>query len=51
KLEIFGMQGNVISSQKIVSGTNRISLSLPSGIFFTRFSNEKSQVIKKLLVK
>jgi len=51
KLEIFGMQGNVISSQKIVSGTNRISLSLPSGIYFTRFSNEKSQVIKKLLVK
>ncbi len=51
KLEIFGMQGNLISKQNIVYRTNTISLSLPSGLYFTRFSNEKTQVIRKLLVK
>jgi len=51
KIEIFGVHGNVIFNQKIVSGTNTISLTLPSGIYFTRFSNDTTQVMKKLLVK
>lgn len=51
KIEIFGVHGNLIFNQKIIFGTNTILLSLPSGIYFTRFSNKKSQVIRKLLVK
>ncbi|MDN3724474.1 T9SS type A sorting domain-containing protein [Aequorivita sp. SDUM287046] len=51
KLEIFGIQGNLISSETISEGQNTLPINLPSGLYFVNFSNDAQSVIKKMIVK
>lgn len=51
KLEIYGVQGNLISSQEISGGNQNISIHLPAGVYFATFVNSSSSVVKKMIVR
>ncbi|WP_347374062.1 T9SS type A sorting domain-containing protein [Aequorivita sp. Q41] len=51
KVEIYGVQGNLISSETISLGQNKISINLPSGLYFVNFSSNTQSVTKKMMVE
>lgn len=50
-VEIYGVQGNLISSEIISEGQNSLSINLPSGLYFVNFSNDVQNVTKKMVVE
>jgi hypothetical protein len=50
-VEIYGVQGNLISSEIISEGQNSLSINLPSGLYFVNFSNDAQTVTKKMMVE
>lgn len=51
KVEIYGIQGNLITSETISEGQQNLEINLTSGLYFVKFSNNAQQVTKKLSVK
>ncbi|MGB3342692.1 MAG: T9SS type A sorting domain-containing protein [Aequorivita sp.] len=51
RIEIYGVQGNLISAEAISEGLNRVSINLASGLYFVRFSNKYESITKKMMVK
>jgi hypothetical protein len=51
KAEIYGIQGNLIVSEKISSGQNVLPISLPSGMYFVNFSNDAQTITRKMIVE
>lgn len=51
KVEIYGIQGNLISSENISEGQQTVSINLTSGMYFVNFSNDAQTVTKKMIVK
>ena len=51
KIEIYGVQGNLIMNQIIQSGQNTVSIDLSSGLYFVKFSNDVQNITKKLIVQ
>lgn len=49
-ITIYGVQGNLIEKKNISDGMNTIEHSLPSGIYFIKFSGRNGNVTKKLIV-
>lgn len=50
-VEIYGVQGNLISSKTISEGLQTLSINLPSGLYFVNFSNDAQTVTKKMIVE
>lgn len=51
KVEIYGIQGNLISSEEILEGPQNLEINLPAGIYFVNFSNNNVNITKKMIVK
>jgi len=51
KVEIYGIQGNLISSKTISEGQQHLTINLPSGLYFVNFSNDAQTVTKKMIVE
>ncbi|TXD70753.1 T9SS type A sorting domain-containing protein [Aequorivita lipolytica] len=51
KVEIFGIQGNLIIAKSISEGQNTLPINLPSGLYFVNFSNDAQTVTKKMIVQ
>lgn len=51
KVEIYGIQGNLISSEIISEGQNVLQINLSSGLYFVKFSNDMQSVTKKMMVE
>ncbi|QAA81785.1 T9SS type A sorting domain-containing protein [Aequorivita sp. H23M31] len=51
KVEIYGIQGNLISSKKINDGLQALTINLPGGLYFVKFSNDFQTVTKKMIVE
>lgn len=51
KVQIYGVQGNLISSETISEGQNTLPINLPSGLYFVNFSNDAQTVTKKMIVE
>lgn len=51
KIEIYGIQGDLISSEDISDGQQTLGINLPSGVYFLNFSNENQKVTKKMIVE
>jgi hypothetical protein len=51
KVSIYGIQGNLITSETISEGHNSLSINLPSGLYFVNFSNDAQSVTKKMIVE
>ncbi|MEH6765818.1 MAG: T9SS type A sorting domain-containing protein [Aequorivita antarctica] len=51
KVQIYGVQGNLISSATISEGQNTVAINLPSGLYFVNFSNDAQTVTKKMIVE
>ncbi len=51
KIEIYGIQGNLIVSKTILEGQNSLPINLSSGLYFVNFSNDAQTVTKKMMVE
>ncbi len=51
KVEIYGIQGNLIVSKNISEGQQTITINLTSGMYFVYFSNDSLNVTKKMIVE
>lgn len=51
KIEIYGLQGNLIITQNIRTGQNVLPIDLSSGLYFIKFSRDILDVTKKLIVQ
>jgi len=51
KVTVYGIQGNLISSETISEGQNTLHINLPSGLYFVNFSNDIQNVTKKIIVE
>ena len=51
KVEIYGIQGNLISSEIISEGQQTLSIHLSTGLYFVKFSNDRENVTKKMIVQ
>lgn len=51
KVQIYGIQGRLISSETISEGQQTVSINLPSGLYFVNFSNDSQIVTKKMIVE
>lgn len=51
KVEIYGIQGNLISSEVISEGVQTLPVNLPSGLYFVNFSNNGGSITKKMIVE
>lgn len=51
KVEIYGLQGNLISSEEISEGFQSLPVNLPSGLYFVNFSNKSGSITKKMIVE
>ncbi len=51
KVEIYGVQSNLIRSEVISAGQNSLPVNLSSGLYFVNFSNNKQTVTKKMIVQ
>lgn len=51
KVDIYGIQGNLISSEEIAEGNQTLSIDLPGGLYFVKFSNDSAGITKKMIVK
>jgi hypothetical protein len=50
-VEIYGVQGNLISSEIISEGQNSLPINLPSGLYFVNFRNDAQTVTEKMIVE
>lgn len=50
KVEIYGIQGNLISSEAISGGLQSLKVNLPTGLYFVNFSNNSGNITKKMIV-
>ncbi|MCZ4318921.1 T9SS type A sorting domain-containing protein [Aequorivita viscosa] len=50
KVEIYGVQGNLIASKIVSNGQNTLPINLPTGLYFVKFSNDAQAVTKKMIV-
>ncbi len=51
KVDIYGIQGNLIASKNISEGQQTVAINLPAGMYFVNFSNDAQTVTKKLIVE
>ncbi len=51
RLNIYGIQGNLILTETISEGENRLQLNLPQGLYFVNFKSENQEIVRKLLIK
>ena len=51
KVQIYGIQGNLIFSKTISEGLQTLSINLPTGMYFVNFSNDAQTVTKKMIVE
>lgn len=51
KVEIYGIQGNLISSEVISEGIQVLPVNLPSGLYFVKFSSKTGNLTKKMIVE
>ena len=51
KVEIYGIQGRLISLETISEGQQAVTVNLPSGLYFVNFSNDSKIVTKKMIVE
>ncbi|SRX75922.1 T9SS type A sorting domain-containing protein [Aequorivita antarctica] len=51
KVEIYGIQGSLISSEIISEGQNTLPIKLTSGLYFVNFSKDAQTVTKKMIVE
>ena len=51
KVSIVNLQGKIVFDQNISIQTQEISFNVPSGVYFARFTNHQTTIIKKLLVQ
>lgn len=51
KLQIYGLQGNLIRTETISEGENIVTIDLSSGLYFVDFSNNQQKITKKLVVE
>ena len=51
KVEIYGIQGNLISSEEISEGQRTLEINLTTGLYFVKFSNDAQTVTKKMIVE
>lgn len=51
KVEIYGIQGNLISSEAISGGLQSLKVDLPTGLYFVNFSNNSGNITKKMIVE
>ena len=50
-LEIYGIQGNLITTETISEGQNSLPINLPSGMYFVNFNNDSQTITKKMIVE
>jgi len=50
-LKIFGLQGNLIETKIISEGENTIQINVASGMYFANFSNNKTILVRKMVVQ
>ncbi len=50
-VEIYGIQGNLIATEKIAEGQNVLPINLSTGLYFVKFSNDAQTVTKKMIVE
>lgn len=50
KVEIYGVQGDLVSSEEISDGQQTLGVNLPAGIYFANFSSDEQTVTKKMIV-
>jgi endonuclease I len=50
KVEVFTVEGRLLSVYKIVSDRNSIDLNLSSGLYLLKFSNQQQSIVKKVLI-
>lgn len=50
-IEIYGVQGNLISSEVISEGFQTFPINLPTGMYFVNFSSNNQTVTKKMIVQ
>tara|TARA_R110002124_G_scaffold99337_1_gene245279 strand:+ start:4826 stop:6298 length:1473 start_codon:yes stop_codon:yes gene_type:complete len=51
KIEVFGLQGNLLLSEEVMQGQNSLSINLSSGMYLVIFSNNSENVTVKMLVE
>ncbi len=51
KVEIYGIQGNLISSSTVFEGENTISTNLSAGLYILKFSGDKVEATRKLIIQ
>lgn len=51
KVDIYGIQGDLIRTEYISEGEQRLVINLPSGVYFMNFSNETNTITKKMIVE
>ncbi|MCG2419327.1 T9SS type A sorting domain-containing protein [Aequorivita sp. F47161] len=51
KVEIYGVQGNLIASKIVSNGQNTLPINLPTGLYFVKFSNDAQAGTKKMIVE
>ncbi len=50
-VEIYGVQGNLISTTQISEGQQNIEISLAAGMYLVNFKNQETQVVRKLIIQ
>ncbi len=51
ELNIYNVNGKLVSKKSLIEGENTVQTNLPSGVYFARFSNENSSTVEKLIIK
>lgn len=51
KVEIYGIQGNLLSSEVISEGLQTLLVNLSSGLYFVKFSSNSRNITKKMIVE
>ncbi|WP_310991172.1 T9SS type A sorting domain-containing protein [Aequorivita marina] len=51
KIEIYGIQGNLITTEKISEGQQSLSINLPSGVYILQFIGNEKSLTKKMIVE
>lgn len=50
-VQIIDVQGKKIFEKTLTGTTNEVSFDLPQGMYFVKFKNQNTQIVKKLLVR
>lgn len=50
-LSLFNLQGKMVLSEEISVDSNEINFNLTSGVYFARFSNDATTVVRKLIIE